>query len=284
MRVFENEKTKQGTSENLRKETCDENIKIISVHSPKHFKPITQDDFGHYLAGLIDGDGHFSSSQQLIIAFHSNDVSLAYFIKSYLKHGTVRKVKNKNAYIYQLSSKQAVLDVLDLINQKTRHIDKYNQVIKNILTYYENKIVFKINESLDLDNYWLRGFSDADASFQVKTLERATGAGKYRNERRLNFQIDQKTRKILDLIKNTLGGNIGYRSTQDTYYYGSTSFGSAYKIINYFDRYHLQSTKQINYLKWRKVYLLIQEKKHLNKAGYEQIKKIKDSIKIFITV
>jgi hypothetical protein len=38
----------------------------------------------------------------------------------------------------------------------------------------------------------------------------------------------------LILIREFLGGNIGYRKNQDTYYYGSTSFGSAKKvIINY---------------------------------------------------
>jgi len=68
-------------------------------------------------------------------------------------------------------------------------------------------------------------------------------------EARLNFQIDQKKDIILVLIKNYLGGNIGYRSSQDTYYYGSTSFGSAKKVINYFDKFHLLSSKHINYLK-----------------------------------
>ncbi|CAH0056864.1 unnamed protein product [Clonostachys solani] len=32
---------------------------------------------------------------------------------------------------------------------------------------------------------------------------------------------------MLILIKNLFGGNIGYRESQNTYYYGSTSFGSA---------------------------------------------------------
>lgn len=74
-----------------------------------------------------------------------------------------------------------------------------------------------------------------------------------------------------------VGGNIGYRSSQDTYYYGSTSFGSARKVIKYFDQYHLQSTKHINYLKWRKAYLIIQDKNHLNELGLNKIIKLKMS-------
>jgi hypothetical protein len=51
------------------------------------------------------------------------------------------------------------------------------------------------------------------------------------------------------MIKKDLGGNIGYRKSQDTYYYGSTNFGSAKNVINYFDRYNLQSKKHISYLR-----------------------------------
>ena len=72
-----------------------------------------------------------------------------------------------------------------------------------------------------------------------------------------------------------MGGNIGYRKSQDTYYYGSTSFGSAKKVINYFDKFHLLSSKHVNYLKWRKAYLIIQNKDHLNKDGIEKIINLK---------
>ena len=72
--------------------------------------------------------------------------------------------------------------------------------------------------------------------------------------------------------------NIGYRNSQDTYYYGSTSFGSAVKVINYFDQYPLLSSKHLNYLKWRKAYILIQNKEHLTESGLEQITKLKKTM------
>jgi intein/homing endonuclease len=46
---------------------------------------------------------------------------------------------------------------------------------------------FILNMNKDLKNHWLAGFSDADASFQIKILNRSR-----RDEVRLNFQIDQK--------------------------------------------------------------------------------------------
>lgn len=130
-----------------------------------------------------------------------------------------------------------------------------------------------MNNSNDLDNLWLAGFSDADSSFQIKLICRNN-----RTEVRLNFQVDQKKKDLLVLIQKLLGGNIGYRSDTDTYYYGSTSFGSARKTINYFDKHHLLSSKYINYIKWRKAYIIIQNKNHLNKDGIDKITKIKNTM------
>ena len=145
-------------------------------------------------------------------------------------------------------------------------------------------INLKLNTSIDLKNHWLAGFADADASFQIKFIK-----SEKRKEIRLNFQIDQKKNDLLILIKNLFGGNIGYRRDQNTYYYGSTSFGSAKKVINYFDYYHLLSTKQVNYLKWRKAYIIIQNKAHLTNEGVEKIIKLKstmnrklDSLSLFL--
>lgn len=269
-----------GTSETLCNEIVvnTENIKPISVHVPKHLKPVSDDQFGHYLAGLIDGDGHFSSWQQLVIVFHSLDASLAYFIKERLGYGSVKKIKNKNAFLLVVTAREGIEKVINLINGKIRTENKFNQIINNILNHdnyaeFNKKISLKLNLSNNFKNHWLAGFSDADASFQIKILNRSK-----RTEVRLNFQIDQKKEDILLLINKFLGGNIGYRKSQDTYYYGSTSFGSAKNVINYFDYFHLLSSKHVNYLKWRKAYIIIQNKDHLNNDGLEKIIKLKNTM------
>ena len=240
-------------------------------------KPSNDEQFGHYLAGLIDGDGHFSSKLQLVIVFNSLDVSLAYFLKEKIEFGQIKKVKDKNAYLYIVSSKDGLIKVINLINGKLR-THKYNQVINNIINHprYNENIIFEKNLSNNFDNYWIAGFSDADASFQIKIVNKITRS---KPEIRLNFQIDQKFKDILILIKEYFGGNIGYRESQDTYYYGSTTFGSAKKVINYFDKYHLQSSKYINYVKWRKCYLLIQDKEHLSEEGISKIVKLKNAMR-----
>ena len=266
------------TSETLRDGIVvnSENLKNISDHVAKHSKPISDHQLGHYLAGLIDGDGHFSSAQQLIIVFNSNDGFLAYYIKDKLGFGQVKKVKNKNAYLFIVSNKQGLLRIINLINNKLRTEHIFNQLINNILknkNYIEIKnIPFSLNLTDNFNNYWLAGFSDADASFQIKFIKRIESK---HAEVRLNYQIEQKKKDILILIKDYIGGNIGYRKSQDTYYYGSTSFASAKKLINYFDEFNLQSRKHINFLRFRKIYRLIQNREHFTEKGLAKILKLK---------
>jgi hypothetical protein len=89
---------------------------------------------GYYLAGLIDGDGHFSSKQQLVIAFNSLDSSLAYYLKKEIGYGTVRKVKDKNAVLLIVANIKGIERVINLVNGKLRTNKKLYQIKKNILS------------------------------------------------------------------------------------------------------------------------------------------------------
>jgi hypothetical protein len=134
-----------------------ENIKTVSAIRPKLVRPNNNEDFGYYLAGLIDGDGHFSNINQLIIVFHINDVSLAYYIKKNLGYGSVRKVKNKNAVLLVISSKKGLETVFNFINGKLKHINKINQVnqilIKNQFKDIRNNFQFSSSCDQNLNNY-----------------------------------------------------------------------------------------------------------------------------------
>ncbi len=135
-----------------------ENINNISIHNHKHLKPANDNEFGHYLAGLIDGDGHFSSAQQLIIVFNSLDIQLAYYIRERIGHGTVRKVKDKNAVLMIIASKKGIETVIKLINNKFRMLSKLEQINKNILTSpnyleFSKTITLSLNTSNNLENH-----------------------------------------------------------------------------------------------------------------------------------
>lgn len=274
--IISNNSQELGTSET----TCEnpyinQRYKTISVHQPSHQKPLTDDQFGHYLAGLIEGDGNFSPNK-IVIAFHESDASLAYFIKERVGYGSVKKIKDKKALTYIVSKLEGRLRIANLINGKlrTNKIESFKtNIIDNLNNLNANPInLLPLNKNSLLDNHWLAGFIDSDGSFQIKILNRVN---RKLEEVRLSLQIDQKINQILIQIKDELKGSIGYRKKTDCYYYSSVNFNSAYLYITYLDKYHLQSSKIISFNKWRSVYLTILNRKHLTQEGIDKIKKIK---------
>jgi len=240
-------------------------LKFISEHVPTHKKPFNDSDFGYYLAGLIEGNGHFNNNQQLVIVFNFLDHSLAYYIKKKIGFGIIRKVKNDILLI--IDSKKGLIKVINYINNKIRTENKKNQILINILNH-KNYLEFNKSINLELDltnnlnNYWLTGFADAKASFKLINNN---------IEVKLNFQINQKEKNISILIKYFLGGNIKWNVETEDYSYISDNFDSAKRIINYFDKFHLLSHKHVDFLKWRKVYCYLMEGKDIK---FSKVKKI----------
>lgn len=135
-----------------------ENLKPISDHVPTHLKPLNDHQFGHYLAGLIDGKGHFNPEQQLVLIFHKLDASLAYYLKNRLGFGCVKKTKDKNALILVITAKKGLEIVINLINGKIRTENILNEISNYILNQekyleFNQSIYFKLNKDKDLKNH-----------------------------------------------------------------------------------------------------------------------------------
>lgn len=65
--------------------------------------PKSKTDLGYYLAGLIEGDGHFSKNQ-LIISGHENDYLFFESLKNLLGYGKVSKYTKGRALRFVVSS------------------------------------------------------------------------------------------------------------------------------------------------------------------------------------
>lgn len=267
-----NIKNSQSSSETIRENSFN-NAKYISDHQVKFQRYKCNSKFGYYLAGLIEGVGYFSLQNQQVIAFHIKDVSQAYYIKKYIGYGTVIKIKEKEAIKFVITSRIGIKKVIGLINGKMRTENKHNQQNMFLKKHGYNEIQLPQDTSSFIKNPWQTGFIDADGSFQIKQQNRIN---RKQPEVRQAQQIDQKTRQIQDQIKKEFGGSIGYRKTQDTYYYSSVNFGIANQYLEYFKKFNLLSYKYINYLRWRKVYIMISKKEHLTNIGINKIKKQKE--------
>lgn len=240
----------------------------ISEHVPKHNSDFSDNELGHFLAGLIEGDGWFGK-KELHIIFSENDISLAYFIKKCIGYGNVYKIKNKKAIRYICKDQKGLSIILSLINGKLVSHHKYEQLINQ---GYSEKFKIKILSPLkkiSLDNYWLAGFTQADGCFHISVVKSKTHKTGY--SVRLEYSLKQNDKLPLKLLYDLLKkGNLSQYNT-GIWCYKSTGFSTASDLINYFDKFNLFGGKYVSYLKFRKVYIMITEGKHLDKKGIEKI-------------
>ena len=100
-----------------------EYIPPLSVHIPTHKKPLSDDDFGFYLAGLIEGGGDIIiSKDKIYILIKFNHPSTAYYIKSRLGFGSI----NKKTLTLKIVKLKGILKIIKLVNGKFRT----NKIIK----------------------------------------------------------------------------------------------------------------------------------------------------------
>jgi hypothetical protein len=132
------------------------------------------------------------------------------------------------------------------------------------------KILPPLN-TLSLDNYWLAGFTQADGCFHISILKSKTHKTGY--SVRLEYSLKQNDDLPLKLLYNLLNmGNISQYSS-GIWCYKSSGFKTAASLIDYFDKYNLFAGKYIDYLKFRKVYIMVTEGKHLDDEGIKKIKR-----------
>ena len=247
------------------------NLPLISEHVSNHKSNLTDNELGYFLAGLIEGDGWFGN-KELHINFAEEDTSLAYYIKKSIGYGNVYKIKNQKAVKYICTNTIGLSLILSLINGKICSNLKYDQLIKHNYSSHFNIVILPPLKTLSLDNYWLAGFTQADGCFHISVAKSKTHKTGY--SVRLEYSLKQNDNLPLKLLYDTIKmGNLSQYTT-GIWCYKSTGFKTALNLINYFDKFNLFAGKYKSYLKFRKVYIMITEGKHLEEKGIKKIRSI----------
>jgi hypothetical protein len=236
---------------------------------------------GPYLAGLIESDGsiavHDSNSKsklynpKILIVFHINDKPLADKLCSITDSGTVYKPLSSNTVIWQIQTVPDVIKLINLINgyMRTPKIEALHRAI-DWLNLHKNTNLYKEDlDKSDIDsNSWLAGFTDGDGSFTINLTDR-----KNRNTKRIQafFRIELRQNyhrsvidslggisyfNILTKIAMFLNVNVYSRSRSQgekifhTFTVISHNIESHKKIIEYFNKFPLYSSKYLAYKDW----------------------------------
>jgi hypothetical protein len=244
-------------------------LRKLSKHKPKKKKFYADKTLlGHYLAGLIDGGGHFSTVGHCVICFSNKDVSFARELRTEIGFGTVRKIKDKKAFNLIISNSAGVVFVADLVRDKLKHPGRIKQFNERLTSWYPLNPTSE-DTTINWDTPWFSGFFDADGNLGIRLVR---CPNRKTVKIRLLAKIDQNQSILLQQIKKRFSGYLGYREAQDTYYYSSISFSNFSEVLQYFDRFSLQSpTKYLSYEYMRKAFLIVQVKEHLTETGFKKI-------------
>lgn len=187
------------------------------------------DNFGTWLAGLIDGDGCLQVSKNksvsVEITLASKDVQCLHKIKTIFGFGSVTKRTGVNAFRYRIYKKEHVLTILNLINGYLLTSSKHTQLIKLCAFFNIKPIIPDYATTLLIvkESSWLAGFFDAEGHFTIM------------NKHTLSFNIGQKDRSILDSIKDTLQlGHIRLDIKSNSWVYTISDKEGMRFILNFF--------------------------------------------------
>lgn len=266
---------------------------------------------GAYLAGLIEADGsiavHDKNSSakrytpKILVVFSLADEPLAQKLASITSTGTVYNRKNAGCVIWHIQNPEDVTKIIYIINgfMRTPKIEALHRMID-----WFNKNMDSNIKPLDLDlssidsNAWLAGFSDGDSNFSI-TLTNRKKKGNitskrvqtfFRIELRQTYHRDVSVEQggasyfaILNKIATYLNVNLYSRTRiqKDKVFYAfmviSHSAASHAKVINYFDRFPLYSSKYLAYKDWSYVVeqVRLRAGKVLTQKEISEVEKIK---------
>lgn len=255
------------------------------------------DQLSHYLTGLIEGDGSIIVPTKertlggkithpvIRIVFTLPDLPLAEKLQQTLGCGFIQKPKNVNYYLYEVKNIAGLLKLAKLINGKMR--TPKIEALNRLISWLNNKNADKepiMCLGLDLSNLnsnsWFAGFSDADSYFQVSlTKNKKLDTIKkikcfYRLEIQQNYHGELESYKnVIESISKFIQTNLLSRqriiNNKEHFSYIVITSSNATNLLvdNYFKKYPMFSSKQLNYLEWSKVLHLKLNKKHLIKSG-----------------
>ena len=129
---------------------------------------------------------------------------------------------------------------------------------------------------MKLESQWIVGFVDGQGCFHIGINVNKTLKQGYQVLPEFVIVQHKRDVKLLYKIKSFFGCGIIKPKNGDTMCYCVRKFDHLLNIIvPFFEKHQLKSLKKVDFLKFRKVIMLIEKKEDLTMEGLEQIRKIR---------
>lgn len=233
----------------------------------------------------------------IVVVFKLEDLELANYLCNLTKCGKVYKKINRNYVLWLIHDLKGVYTLLNIINgyirtpkyeafvRSAEFINNYINSTKIVHNKLKNRHNIKIKplDTSDIgSNAWLAGMTDADGNFSINLIN-----GKNRSSRAMpyyclelrqnyhnnfnNNNINLSYFNIMSAIALYFNVNLYSRernlnlllslnNTYKLYYSYKVIVANLYKnikVIEYFNKYSLLSSKHLDFLDWSKLVILI---------------------------
>lgn len=282
-------------------------IQKIKLDISKSLLKDKNNQFGYYLAGLFEGDGHISLpflrkstlnrviNPRIVFTSHENNLELFVYIQTLLKEKGRFQKSGGNTIRFIIGDIEGIKLFIDTIHNKLRTPNK-NESINNLIYFINKKynltIPFsKLDKSDFSGNSWFTGFTDADGHFGVKIVEAKPNSDTRKrsvsNSISLKFRLDQQYSEnevsnlnIMEELAKFLDCKLSIynNKTGKVLSLNVTSIEKIGFVINYFNRYSLLGIKYKDFKYWKIIYNMMISKEHLTDEGRLKIKLIQSNM------
>ena len=146
----------------------------------------------------------------------------------------------------------------------------------NTKSFYTLKNV----EEIDLNPWFITGFTDAEGCFSIKIQPNAKLSTTWRVRPVFSITLHIKDLIILEKLKKSLGvGNI-IKSKKSSVIFAVDSIKDIPVILDHFDKYPLITQKLSDYLLFKQCFEIIKKKEHLTDKGLLEILSLKSSLNL----
>jgi len=234
--------------------------------------------FKWWFIGFSEGDGSFILNKDGYLEFKvtqsSVDAQILFFIKKELGFGSVslQDIKNKTHH-FRVRDKKNILKLIHIFNGNIITNYKFNQfkywVIGFNKKYNMNIKWLEPHHTLNLNNGWLAGFTDAEGCFTStvftsKTTGKTIVTVRYIVSQKDDMQFSKNLATLLNGYVTHIKSYNGYNTV--------VNFGKLNIILKYLKNNSLKTKKLISYHRWLKIYFLVKDKEDLTPQGLAVIK------------
>lgn len=131
------------------------------------------------------------------------------------------------------------------------------------------------------DPLWMAGFSSGDSSFNIKISKSETSKLGVRVQLRFSIGLHLREKEFVKYLSTyfnlTKDKNVYY--TDNSVSFQVTNINDiTYVIIPFFMKYPIKGNKSLDYMEFNKVVIMINNKEHLTKEGFNKILSIKSNM------